>query len=82
MHAWLMSGTSLAEMRPGSAYLAALAQPDENEAACPIVSLWSWHDSMVTPQTSSRLAWAENIVLDGVAHNALLGDRDVQRAVA
>ena len=39
-----------------------------------MVSLWSWHDSMVAPQTSSRLADSENIELSGVGHNALLGD--------
>jgi len=81
-HAWLMSGDSLAEMRPGSAYLAGLKDRDDNEAGVPIVSLWSWHDSMVTPQTSSRVDWADNIVIDGVAHNALLGDVTVQRYVA
>jgi len=81
-HAWLMSGASLAEMRPGSAYLAALARPSDKEAGVPIVSLWSWHDSMVTPQTSSRLSEKTDIVLSGIAHNALLGDADVQRRVA
>ncbi len=81
-HAWLMSGASLAQMRPGSAYLATLVTPDEREKGVPIVSLWSWHDSMVTPQTSSRLDWTENIVLDGIAHNAMLGDPEVMRRVA
>jgi hypothetical protein len=32
---------------------------------------------MVTPQTSSRIEWGDNIVLAGVAHNALLDDPDV-----
>ena len=47
-----------------------------------IVSLWSWHDSMVAPQTSSRLAGAENVELAGIGHNALLGDRRVYALVA
>jgi triacylglycerol esterase/lipase EstA (alpha/beta hydrolase family) len=81
-HAYLMSGESLVEMRPGSAYLAALARRDGNEAGVPIVSLWSWHDSMVTPQLSSQLDWTQNIVIRGVAHNALLGNPAVQRYVA
>ena len=81
-HAWLMRGASVTQMRPGSAYLAALAQPHEKEAGVPIVSLWSWHDSMVTPQTSSRLEGHDNIVLSGVAHNAMLGDPNVLKAVA
>jgi predicted alpha/beta hydrolase family esterase len=82
MHAWLLSGTSVAEMRPGSPFLASLNRRDHEGCGVPVVSLWSWHDSMVTPQTSSRVDWAENIVICGVAHNALLGDRDVQKHVA
>lgn len=80
-HAWLMSGAPLAQMRPGSAYLRALETFDASERAVPIVSVWSWHDSMVTPQTSSRLGDAD-IVLSGVAHNALLGDPQVLAIVA
>lgn len=82
MHAGLMSGASLIDMRPGSAYLATLAQPTDGEKAVPTVSIWSWHDTMVTPQSSSRLPYGENVVLSKVAHNALIGDRSVQRLVA
>ncbi|HTP98731.1 MAG TPA: alpha/beta fold hydrolase [Casimicrobiaceae bacterium] len=82
MHAWLMRGASLTEMRPGSAYLAALAVPESAEKDVPTVSIWSWHDSMVTPQTSSRLLWADNIVLTAIAHNALIGNGEVQALVA
>ena len=46
------------------------------------VSIWSWHDSMVAPQTSGRLRCAENIELVGVGHNALLSDRRVRALVA
>jgi triacylglycerol esterase/lipase EstA (alpha/beta hydrolase family) len=82
MHAWLMSGASLADMRPGSPYLAALAQPTADEKAVPTVSIWSWHDTMVTPQDSSRLPYGQNVVLAKIAHNALIGDPGVQRLVA
>jgi pimeloyl-ACP methyl ester carboxylesterase len=82
MHAWLMSGASLADMRPGSPYLAALAQPTADEQAVPTVSIWSWHDSMVTPQDSSQLPYGQNVVLAKVAHNALIADAGVQRRVA
>jgi hypothetical protein len=37
---------------------------------------------MVAPQTSSRLAGAENIELTGIGHNALLGDPRVYAFVA
>lgn len=82
MHAWLMTGASLADMRPGSPYLATLATPVDNETAVPTVSIWSWHDTMVTPQDSSRLPYGENIVIAKVAHNALIGDEGVKRLVA
>lgn len=80
-HAWLMSGAPLAQMRPGSPYLAALTTLHDHERDVPIVSIWSWHDSMVTPQTSSRMGDAD-IVLAGIAHNALLGDPKVIELVA
>jgi hypothetical protein len=40
----------------------------------PIVSVWSVDDTMVAPQSNSRLDGAGNIVLHGIAHNALLRD--------
>ena len=76
-----LPGRSLSQMRPDSPWLAglgasALASPP------PIVSLWSWHDSMVAPQTSSVLDHAENVALVGIAHNALLSHREVLERVA
>ncbi len=71
MHAWFMFGQSLAQMRPESAWLAELNRGAVG-AGVPTASIWSWHDSMVAPQTSSRIDWGENIVLTGIAHNALL----------
>ncbi len=53
VHAWLFPGASLGQIRPGNAWLAAL-----NAAPLPpvrIVSIWSWHDSMVAPQDSACL---------------------------
>ncbi len=76
-HAYMMFGQSLQQLRPGSAFLADVDAPGEFRASVPVVSLWSWHDSMVTPQLSARLDWAENIAVAGVAHNALIGDHDV-----
>ena len=71
--AWFFPGAALAQMRAGNAWLAEL-----NEApldpSLRFVSLWSWHDSMVAPQTSSELPGAVDVALRGVGHNALLGD--------
>jgi triacylglycerol esterase/lipase EstA (alpha/beta hydrolase family) len=82
VHAWLFPGLSLAQLRPGNAWLADLNRTEGAPAGVRVVSLWSWHDSMVAPQTSSRLAGAENIELAGIGHNALLGDRRVFALVA
>jgi triacylglycerol esterase/lipase EstA (alpha/beta hydrolase family) len=76
MHAWLFFGTSLAQLRPGNRWLAELNRarldPDVR-----FVSVWSWHDSMVAPQTSSELPGAVDVPLIGIGHNALLLDAEV-----
>jgi pimeloyl-ACP methyl ester carboxylesterase len=73
VHAWLFPGACLAQLRPGNRWLAELHRTPF--ARPPMHSIWSWHDSMVAPQTSSRLAGAEDIALVGVGHTALTGDR-------
>ena len=82
VHARLFPGVSLAQLRPGNAWLAELNRAEGVPAGVRFVSLWSWHDSMVAPQTSARLAGAENIELPGIGHNALLGNRRVFALVA
>jgi len=73
VHACCMVGTSLSQMRPGNAWLADL-DPRAPADGPPVVSVWSWHDSMVAPQTSSILPGARNEALVGIGHNALLRD--------
>ena len=81
VHARLFPGVSLSQLRPGNAWLAALnAEP--LPPGLPIVSIWSWHDSMVAPQLSSRLEGARDVELCGIGHNALLTDPEVARLVA
>jgi pimeloyl-ACP methyl ester carboxylesterase len=82
VHARGFVGVSLAQLRPGNAWLRAL-DPRAPAGGPPVVSIWSWHDSMVAPQTSSRLRGAIDVPLIGVGHNALLRDPDVlERIVA
>jgi len=76
MHAWLFFGTSLAQLRPGNEWLAMLNR-ERLDPALRFVSLWSWHDSMVAPQTSSELPGAVDVTTIGIGHNALLGDHEV-----
>jgi triacylglycerol esterase/lipase EstA (alpha/beta hydrolase family) len=76
MHAWFFPGGSLAQLRPGNAWLEALnAEP--LDPSLRFLSLWSWHDSMVAPQTSSELPGSIDATLVGVGHNALLTDPHV-----
>jgi triacylglycerol esterase/lipase EstA (alpha/beta hydrolase family) len=76
MHAWFFPGESLRQMRPGGAWLAAL-NGEPIDRSLRFVSLWSWHDSMVAPQTSSELPGAVDVALVGIGHNALLGEPEV-----
>jgi triacylglycerol esterase/lipase EstA (alpha/beta hydrolase family) len=82
MLAWSFPGSCLAQMRPGNPWLSGLNRDEAAPAPVPIASIWSRHDSMVAPQTSSVLGNAENIAVIGVAHNALLGDERVMEIVA
>jgi pimeloyl-ACP methyl ester carboxylesterase len=76
MFAWFFPGACHAQMRPGNDWLAELNRT-RLDPALRFVSLWSWHDSMVAPQTSSELPGAVDVALRGIGHNALLGDEDV-----
>ena len=46
-------------------------QADENLEQLPVVSIYSLHDNIVAPQSTSRLAGAKNIAFDGIGHVAL-----------
>jgi len=82
IHAWLFPGACLAQLRPGNKWLAELNRFEDANPPVRMVSIWSWHDSMVAPQTSGRLRCAENIEVTGVGHNALLTDTRVRALVA
>jgi pimeloyl-ACP methyl ester carboxylesterase len=81
VHARGFFGESLGQLRPGNAWLRALA-PRAPDGGPPVVSIWSWHDSMVAPQTSSRLRGATDVPLPGVGHNALLREPAVLARIA
>ncbi|MEO8304408.1 MAG: alpha/beta fold hydrolase [Betaproteobacteria bacterium] len=81
VHAWLFPGTCLGQLRPGNAWLEELNRAEGAPSPVRLMSVWSWHDSMVAPQTSARLGGAENVELHGIGHNALLGDRRVYEIV-
>ena len=64
-------GRNAAEMRPGSAWLAAtdaLPLP----AGLAASAIYSLHDNFVVPQAAQRFAGAENVALKGIGHLQLL----------
>ena len=66
-------GESARQMRPGSAFLAALERAEG--AAGPgveTVSFYSPHDNLVVPQVTSLLPWARNVAMPGFGHIAIL----------
>ena len=75
-----MFGSCLAQLRPGNAWLDAMNAASFARPA--ITSIWSWHDSMIAPQLSSRVDGADNIELVGVGHNAILADPGARAHVA
>ena len=56
---------------PECAWLAALARGEAPEVRARIVSIYSHHDNIIAPQTSSELPGARNLALGGVGHVAL-----------
>lgn len=79
--AYLFFGVSLSQLRPRSAWLLKLGEKVA-DGDPPVTSIWSWHDSMVAPQTSSVLDGARNEALIGIGHNALLGAAEVHQRLA
>jgi triacylglycerol esterase/lipase EstA (alpha/beta hydrolase family) len=60
-----------------STWLQELAASEDAAARARITSIYSHHDNIVTPQTSSHLPGARNIAMGGVGHVALAHNRRV-----
>jgi pimeloyl-ACP methyl ester carboxylesterase len=65
-------GGDAEDMRPMAEWLRGLAAAGQPAPAAPIVSIFTWHDNFVVPQTSSVLAGAKNVPLGGIGHLSLL----------
>jgi len=78
----LGSGRNARQMRIGSDFLRGLADAEGDAGpGCPALSIYTLHDNLVAPQESSRLDWARNVRLHGVAHLAMLLDPRVHRVM-
>ena len=62
-------GPHAAQMRRGAEFLRSLAEHEgQHPPAIPAVSIYTTHDNMVAPQSTSRLDWATNVAVPGVGH--------------
>jgi len=71
-------GLNAAQMRRGAgdeppecAWLRTLAQGEDPAARALVTSIWSHHDNIIAPQTSSELPGARNLAFGGIGHVAL-----------
>jgi pimeloyl-ACP methyl ester carboxylesterase len=69
----LTQATNVRQMLPGNDWLDRLNTAQRTTDTVPTVSIYSWHDNLVAPQTSAILngSQARNIGLAGVGHLAL-----------
>jgi len=89
-------GTCLASLGPGAnarqmrrsgvggpecTWLRMLADGEDAAARARITSIYSHHDNIIAPQTSSRLPGARNLAFGGVGHVALGRNRRILAAV-
>jgi triacylglycerol esterase/lipase EstA (alpha/beta hydrolase family) len=69
--AHLGPGLNARQMRHGAPWLAELAASETPALRALIVSLWSHHDNIVSPQDSACLPGARNVAWSGIGHVAL-----------
>jgi len=82
--AWGRAGK---QMRPGSAWIAALAADENRRAAredgarwpCPLLTIYSYDDNIAFPQHCARLEGARETAIAGVGHMSLPMSRRVAR---
>jgi pimeloyl-ACP methyl ester carboxylesterase len=73
----LTKARNVQQLLPGNPWLTALNADEAQPAAAPVISIYSDHDDLVTPQSSPALFFpnARNIAVVGVGHLAMAFDR-------
>lgn len=74
-HAYLASGPNGGQMRPGNSWLAKL---EETQVSIPFTSVFSVHDTVISPQESSRLTGAKNVQISGIGHVSMPSGRAIR----
>jgi triacylglycerol lipase len=76
-----MNWVGRAEEGPDSRWLHLLEAAEDKQLRGLIVSIYSHHDNIVSPQRSSHLPFARNIAVDAIGHVALAFSPDIQARV-
>ena len=79
VHAYLASGANGKQMRPGNAWLMKL---NETPVTVPFTSIFSAHDTIISPQESSRMAEAVNIQISEIGHVSMPSGKATRRYLA
>jgi triacylglycerol lipase len=77
-HAVFAGGTNGRQMRRGNAWLTTLAT---ERMGIRLVSIYSVHDTIITPQDSSWVEGAENIVVTGIGHVSMPSGRRMRKHI-
>jgi pimeloyl-ACP methyl ester carboxylesterase len=74
-------GANAVQMRRDGEWLRALAASEDAATRALITSIYTHHDNIVAPQTSSELEGARNLAFGGIGHVALGANRRILEAV-
>jgi triacylglycerol lipase len=74
-HAYFAGGTNGKQMRPGNEWLASL---NRVRVDVPFTSIYSVHDTIISPQDSSHMAEADNVILAGIGHVTMPSGRAIR----
>lgn len=77
-HAYLALGSNALQMRPGNTWLVKLG---ETRVTVPFTSIYSIHDTVISPQDSSVMAGADNVQLSGVGHVSMPSGAATRKAL-
>ncbi len=77
-HAYLASGANGLQMRPGNPWLLTLG---ETPVTVPFTSIFSAHDTVISPQDSSRMSEATNVEISGTGHVSMPSGKAARRTL-
>ena len=77
-HAYMASGPNGLQMRPSNPWLLKLG---ETPVTVPFTSIFSAHDTIISPQESSRMAEAVNVQISGIGHVSMPSGHATRRAL-